>query len=330
MIARGEYFHGKRHGKWTRWYTEEPEILTTPATTETTNPQSVEMTIEGEGEEVVEEKAAAVAIGPLSGPDFDGFRRPFVSQASFLEGKLMGIWTIVDADDRPICAFEFDNDQLHGAAVAYYPNGQKRRQMEFEKGVLVGEWKEWESNGTVGKIDAYVDGRRKVPYTERYDSGEKYCQGHYLFARATVNVKHDWWNGVIDIQLGDDSGEKLKQGQWTYWYRNGGKMTEGDFEAGNPTGLHVWWYENGQQKAQGEYLAGQQTGNWSWWHENGLKKTEGQIVENRKIGIWSEWKEDGSLVQERAHNGSYRSVGAPAPEPQPQARAVRPAMNRRR
>ena len=312
MVARGDYWRGKRQGKWTRWYADDADSDATE-----------ELSVPAEGEEAAKIAPAA----PLTGPEFDGFRRPFVSQANFVEGKLVGVWTIVDSDDRPICSFEFDQDQLHGAAVSYYPNGQKRRQMEFEKGVLVGEWKEWASNGTVSKIDTYVDGRRKVPYTERYDSSEKYCQGHYLYAKAVVNVKHDWWTGAIDIQLGDDSGEKLKQGLWTYWYRNGGKMTEGEFEAGQPSALHVWWYENGQQKAQGEYLNGHQTGNWTWWHENGLKKTEGLIVDGRKTGMWSEWKEDGSLVQERAHGGM---VSAQVPDPQPQARTTRPMMNRRR
>ncbi len=323
MMARGEYFRGNRQGKWTRWFIDEAEA------------EVAELSQQTAGEHAA---AAPVKSDLLTGPEFEGFRRPFISEANFADGKLVGVWTIVDTDDRVICTWEFNQDQLQGTAVYYYPNGQKRREMQFDKGVLVGEWKEWEANGTASRVDTYIEGRRKVPYTERYDSGEKYCQGSYLYAKAVVTVKHDWWNGAVDIALGDDTGEKLKQGMWTYWFRNGGKLTEGEFEAGQPVAMHVWWYENGQQKAQGDYIAGQQSGNWIWWHENGIKKTEGPIVDGHKVGVWSEWKEDGTLAQERDHGGipnTMNAQGIPPAEmqhvlPQPQARSPRSMATKRR
>lgn len=317
MIARGEYWHGKRQGKWVRWFVEEPK----QEITELTLPVEDE-----QGEEADDEFAASKIV---IGPEFDGFNKPYRSEANFVEGKLVGVWSIVDADDRPICSFDFDQDDLHGTGLWYFPNGQKRRQINFEQGAIVGEWKEWESNGTVAKIETYVDGRRKVPYSERHDSGEKYCHGHYLYAKANVDVSKNWWDGIVEIGIDDDTQEKLKHGLWTYWYRNGGKMTEGEFDAGKPIGLHVWWYENGQQKAQGEFAEGQQTGQWTWWHENGMKQTQGQIVAGRKVGTWSSWKADGTLGGEKNHGGPSRAMNARR-MPRHQMRARVPARNIRR
>ena len=58
----------------------------------------------------------------------------------------------------------------------------------------------------------------------------------------------------------------MLEGLWTYWYKNGQKSKEGNFEGGDSTGIWIWWDKNGQIKKEKKF-------------------------KNRKKGIWSDYNE---------------------------------------
>lgn len=310
LAARGVYWKGNRQGKWIRW------ISDVPAPKPATPPIP---TLADDADQELDLPALLIGI------EFEGFSKPFRSEANFVDGKLVGDWSITDADDRQICLFSFDQDQLNGAAVWYHPNGETRRQIVFDDGKLIDELKEWELDGTESLVETYINGRRQVAHSKKYDTGEKHSEGHYLYPAGSVQIHHDWWNNAFSIEISGSGAKKLKHGMWTHWFPNGGKKTEGEFDDGKPIGMHLWWYENGQLETQGEFVDGKQTGAWIWWHENGLKKTEGQIVDGRKVGLWSQWDPSGTLVAENNHGAPSRvphlATSQPQPQPQPQVQA---------
>jgi antitoxin component YwqK of YwqJK toxin-antitoxin module len=73
---------------------------------------------------------------------------------------------------------------------------------------------------------------------------------------------------------GEYNKEGKKHGDWTYWYDNGNKWSEGSFNEGLNDGERITWHENGQQHYTGEYDKGKRVGIWRFYDENGTMTKE--------------------------------------------------------
>ena len=74
-----------------------------------------------------------------------------------------------------------------------------------------------------------------------------------------------------------DSGKKsedgryrngLKNGKWTYWFKNGQKWKEGTYKDGKEDGLWIWWNVNGQKWREETYKDGELISE-KCWDEDG-------------------------------------------------------------
>jgi uncharacterized protein len=284
MVGKGEYWFGKRHGKWTRWHLDNEQPSDLPGT------------------EVKEVKAFA-------GEEFQGFMKPFVSEATFIDGKLVGKWTMSDDENRTIMSLEFDQDRLHGKATYWYPNGEKRREVDYKNGLIDGEYLEWDDSGELARKDTYIEGRRHAEAVKNYDSGELMAEGWYLYARDQGDIKADWWNGLISFTAAPKDGRDEKHSKWTFYFRDGGKKFEGEFVRDVPVGMHVWWYENGQKEVEGQFVDGKRENRWTFWHLNGQKRAEGAFLAGQQTGQWMKWGEDGRVAGQYANQGQYYYQG---------------------
>ncbi len=61
-------------------------------------------------------------------------------------------------------------------------------------------------------------------------------------------------------------------------------LAKGATQDGLQTGVWTYWYENGNKKAQGEYDGDRQIGPWTYWHPNGALEWQGTFAENRLHG----------------------------------------------
>ena len=276
LIGQGKYWRGKRHGTWSRRYFD------------------VEQLKLADTSEKAVKKAGVFAL-----PEIDQFEAPFVSKASFIDGQLVGAWTIVDANNAKIVSWELDRDQLHGTCTWWHPNGNKHRQITFKEGVLDGDWLVWDADAALASKTLFVDGRKSEQDVENYPSGEKYGEGIRLHPRQRTQFAHDWWNGQVEFEVIADGKKELKDGLWTYWHKSGVKLYEGHFSDGTPVGRHVWWHSNGQREAEGDFADGKQDAGWAWWYANGQKKMEGQFVAGSRTGSWTSWQEDGQVKDSR-------------------------------
>lgn len=282
IIETGEYWYGKKHGKWSRWFG-----------LESTDENGVQHPGDLPG---VEEHAIA---DPFQGEEFKGFEKPFVAEASYVDNKLVGAWNVVDARGRTVSSWQFDQDKLHGRSVWYYPSGKPHREINFEKGIITGELLEWGPNEEVIRRDTFVNGRRLAKETKTYEDGSTRGEGMTLFARIKTEVSTDWSKGDVSFEIVGKDGADQKHGKWTFWHENGGKMSEGEYVNGKPIGQHIWWYSNGQKSVEGAFNDGKQTGQWLWWHENGLKKVEGTYAAGNQVGTWTSWDESGKVAGTR-------------------------------
>ncbi len=144
--------------------------------------------------------------------------------------------------------------------------------------------------------------------------------------------------GRVEV-TGIPGGDYYREsGPWTYWYRSGQKMMEGEFRGGVRVGEWSYWYDNGIREKKGSFDEfGRRNGLWKFWYKNGLdwkegwygagvengpwiyryndpggqKRREGAYVRGKQDGPWTYWYENGRRAQEGAYqdgleNGPWR------------------------
>lgn len=260
LVGSGEYRYGKRNGRWIRWY--------------------------GQNEAPM-----------LQGPLYKDFQPPYVAEANFEDGQLNGTWKVFDSKNRKVSEWEFDHGERHGKSVWYFPNGQKRREVDYRQGQLDGDVLEWGPDYKLATREKYVDGRRLAPQVDNYAPGQKRAEGWILFAKESNKSSYDFWSGIATSQVVGTEGQNQRHGLWTWWHKNGQKQMEGRYEADQPVGKFTWWYPNGQKQLQGEYINGKQQGKFTWWHPTGQKQLEGAYVAGVLSGKWTRWNGDGRVVE---------------------------------
>jgi antitoxin component YwqK of YwqJK toxin-antitoxin module len=277
LVGSGEYRYGKRNGRWNRWY-------------------------------------GSTEAAMLNGPLYKDFVAPFAAEATFEDGVLHGVWTIYDSKNHKVCEWSFDHGDRSGKSVWYYPNGQKRREVDYRANEIDGEIKEWGSDNKVVVSEKYIDGRRLAPQVDYYSPGQKRDEGWILYGREITKANYDFWNGVATIQVVGTDGPNQRQGLWTWWHQNGQKKMEGRYEADQPTGKFTWWYATGQKQLEGEYISGKQQGKFTWWHPNGQKQLEGAYIAGVLSGKWSRWNVDGRVVEVGDYSADGKQI---VQEPRP-------------
>jgi antitoxin component YwqK of YwqJK toxin-antitoxin module len=290
MMGRGQFRYGQLDGTWVRWF-------------------SVDET---------QEKFADVLAR--------GFEGPFTSQAEFVDGRLHGTWTIVDAQKRQVAAWEFEHGRRHGLSAWWYPDGSKFREVEYRAGELDGAACEWSKDGRLVTDHKYVNGFRHGVKIEYYDSGEVKSEAETLFARDVLASTDDWWNGTTNVTVVGQVGNDQRHGKYTAWNRQGQKILEGNYVDDSPEGRFTWYYDSGTKAIEGSYAAGKQHGQWTWWYANGLREISGEYAQGLECGQWRRWDDDGRVSETARimpaearllfdHSAALEPLAAPVPEP---------------
>lgn len=261
MTGRGEYRFGKREGKWTRWFS---------------------------AEETADKYADMLELG---------FTAPFTSQAEFVDGELHGTWTIVDARQRPVAAWEFQHGQRHGQSLWWFADGKKYREADYLAGDLDGFVRQYDETERVVDERRFVAGFRYGVKVEYYETGELKSESETLFAKNVVDSHDDWWNGTTEVSDGGKLGRDQRHGKYQAWDRDGNLILTGAYVDDRPEGKFAWFYANGNKAIEGTYVAGKQDGLWTWWFENGLKEIVGEYALGNEAGHWYQWTADGRVIE---------------------------------
>ena len=273
LIAEGKYRHGQREGVWNRWY-----------------------------------RASEVEL--LTKLPYNGFVGPFISQATFVDGKLDGNWTIYDSRQHKISQWEFVDGVRDGRFTWWFPNGHKMREIEYVEGDIDGQLIEWSIDGKVATKDTYQRGRKLAIRADKDAAGEKKSEGRYLFAREIEKTPDDWWNAKLATYVKE--GKDEKHGPWVAWYPKGQRQNEGEYRNDVQVGKFTWWFPNGQKALEGAYSDGEQEGKWVWWHQNGQKSIQGDYTKGHPSGHWTWWNEDGKVARStEMENGAGEIVLMP-------------------
>ena len=276
IVAEGEYAQGQRDGTWRRMYRKEDSPL--------------------------------FATSP-----YRDFESPFLSEATFQDGKLQGPWMISDAQNRKISEINFEAGVRQGPATWWHAQGSPMIQSTFEKGELQGEVFTFTAAGKTVSREIFEAGQKLDKATEKFSDGKVRQVANVLSGHWKLVGNDDWWSASLSkFQV---VGQSVKHGKVTTYHRNGLVQSEQEFDRGRPVGQITWWHENGQKALVGSYSQeGIALGRWTWWHKNGLKSIEGEYVAGAPAGNWLTWDQQGKVSSRGKMDDASNEVIATKPQ----------------
>ena len=245
--------------------------------------------------------------GMFSTQPFSQFQGPFLSTATFTEGKLNGVWVITDRARRKIVEVSYQNGKREGSAIWWFPEAKKMRVINFKNGELDGPLFEWNAQQQLVRNEEYIRGHKVIRQTTSYRPQQKSAEAYYLDAKIELDGDDSWW----DAEPADyeQSGERFQHGPSFAWYSNGQRKMVGQFREDTRVGDFLWWHENGQRALAGRYEDGVKVGGWTWWHDNGVKSIEGAYDSDKPVGQWTWWDEDGQVSNRDEYGDGDDSTG---------------------
>jgi antitoxin component YwqK of YwqJK toxin-antitoxin module len=155
----------------------------------------------------------------------------------------------------------------------YHPNGQKRSETFYSKGMFDGPqtYTSWNENGEKSSERTYTKGKDGPSTSRTWENGEKSSEMNYL-----GNKKH---------------------GSHTFWNTNGKKSAFYNYKNDNLDGLMMLWYKNGQQSSETHYKDGKPDGLSKMWYRDGEKWEKRTWVVGKLIAAVV-WKPNGEKCPE--------------------------------
>jgi antitoxin component YwqK of YwqJK toxin-antitoxin module len=293
VIAEGQYNFGQRVGMWTRWLgrNDSPIFKEFP---------------------------------------FDKFKAPFMSQVTFVDGKMDGDWIIADVNEHKILVTSLKAGERTGSSTTWLPNGKVYRQASYNQSVPVGDLLELNpKTGQLAKVATYEEGRKVVTTTTYFPGNKRQKQSEtmYLAAKTVVETPDDFWSARLAKFASE--GSDLKNGTAKTWYANGKQESDGYYVLGQKSGTFTYWHENGQVASTGEYKDDLAEGTWVWWHDNGQKSAVGKYEKGTLIGDWRWWDSEGKLTKQQTYDGTESASTQPEERMDVSKRPTKTKISRR-
>jgi antitoxin component YwqK of YwqJK toxin-antitoxin module len=193
-----------------------------------------------------------------------------------------GRWVWHHAKGKKSFEANYIENNTHGDALQFFPNGEKQYEATFVDGWMTGKWTVYHNNGVVRA------------------TGEA----------AGNNYGRNEISGAV------------KTGLWTWFGTGGVKEYQANYVKNNANGPAIAWHPNGAVKARGTFRDGWLSGPWISYWDNGQVRSKGRAEGNeyerndikhpRKVGQWVYLNKDGSLhhANNYVNNASVGQVAA--------------------
>jgi antitoxin component YwqK of YwqJK toxin-antitoxin module len=119
---------------------------------------------------------------------------------------------------------EMKNGKRHGVEKGFYDTGEIRTVIHYKNGIRDGKLKSYHANFTEEKfrnnrIETWKNGKLHGEYIDYHLNNKERAKGDMLYG--------------------------MMNGKWTFWYHNGKKELECEFDFGNPVGSAKIYNDNG-------------------------------------------------------------------------------------
>ncbi len=124
-----------------------------------------------------------------------------------------------------------------------------------------------------------------------YMSGQLQMESTYAGLVPTINWKLTNHQG---LHL-----EAVKHGKCTWYYENGRKKEEINYDLGKKQGNARGWYMNGQLQYEESYKKDTLNGDVMSYYDNGFPAQKGNFLEGERYGLWKYFGDSGNVDSER-------------------------------
>ena len=196
-------------------------------------------------------------------------------------GRRVGDWKLYYPDGRTRAQGKYIAGLREGNWIYFFENGKTEQSGMYKMDWPTGSWKWYHTNGQLHREESFRNGKEDGASIE-YDSiGVVINEGEYTGGKRNGN----WKLTVNDHTEVGEYADGERNGLWTWYYGNGQKMFEGEFQLGIPINKHKYWYFNGQLEMTGKYEGGEMEGRWDFFDENGFPSMQLEYKEGKVVRI---------------------------------------------
>lgn len=172
--------------------------------------------------------------------------------------------------DFPLYELAFKRNQVDGIFQEYYPEGMTKKLVNYQNGLLHGEFFEFSRQGEVLLSGAYFEGEKS---------------GDWFVYRSDGSLKseYSYQNNVLD-------------GLSIAYYATGQISERIPFENGEINGVYESFFSDGTPKQQVAFVGGQEQGEFKQYHEDGKLAILANFSNGILEGIWEDYDDQGRIL----------------------------------
>ena len=196
-------------------------------------------------------------------------------------GRRVGEWKLFYPDGRARAQGMYVAGFREGNWTYFFANGKTEQSGAYKMDWPHGNWKWYYANGQLHREDSYRNGKEDGSSVEYDTLGAIRNEGEF-----TAGARNGKWRLTVNDHI--EEGQYLdgeRDGLWIWYYGNGNKMFEGNYQSGIPIDRHKYWYENGQVEMTGKYEAGEMEGKWDFFDKNGFPEMQLDYKEGKVVRI---------------------------------------------
>ncbi len=207
------------------------------------------------------------------------------------DGKF-GYWTEKVADIT--YKGEYVADKKVKNWVGYYPNNYISRIEYFEKGLKEGISIQFDRKCKISLVEHFKNGLangQTIVYSQYNETPSS--EAEYLLGKKNGQYRQYYDNGKIQEETWFKVD--LKDGLSKWNNKNGQRVAEYNYKAGNFNGLQTTFYDNDTLQSTNNYQDNKLSGETKEYYRNGKLKLSGKYVNGLKDGAWTEYNELGKV-----------------------------------
>jgi len=183
-------------------------------------------------------------------------------------GRKQGYWEAVDSNGRLVYSGYFENDKPVGEIKRYYPTGEVRVIMNYDRQSAKVRARFFQKSGELVAQGNYIGTLRDsvwLFYSEiaktvsrraTYTAGKLNGKEQSFYPDGTVAEETMWKDG-------------LRNGPWTQYFDNGQPKAVSTYLNDKLNGAYTVFYPDGKPMAEGVYRQDIPDGDWKRYDENG-------------------------------------------------------------
>ena len=196
-------------------------------------------------------------------------------------GRRIGDWKLFYPDGKVRAQGKYVDGLREGNWTYFFTNGKTEQSGIYKMDWPTGSWKWYYFNGQLHREDMYRNGKEDGTSIEYDTLGTVINEGEF-----SAGARNGKWKLTVNDHI--EEGQYLdgeRDGLWVWYYGEGNKMFEGEFQSGIPVNRHKYWYVNGQVEMTGKYKGGEMDGRWDYYDTNGFPAMQLDYVEGKVVRI---------------------------------------------